>query len=43
MSPMDFLKFVLVLALLGVVGYFYNNWAYRDSEDCDGAVGGGVD
>ena len=33
MSPMDFLKFVLVLVLLGVVGYFYNNWAYRDKED----------
>lgn len=33
MSPMDFLKFVLVLALLGVVGYLYNNCAYRDKDD----------
>ena len=33
MSPMDFLKFVIVLALLGVVGYLYNNWAYRDKDD----------
>ncbi len=33
MSPMDFLKFVLGLALFAVAGYFYNNWAYRDKDD----------
>ena len=33
MSPLDFLQFVLVFALLGVAGYFYNNWAYRDKDD----------
>ena len=33
MSPVDFLKFILILALLGVAGYFYNNWAYRDKDD----------
>ena len=33
MSPMDFVKFILVLSLLGVLGYFYHNWAYRDKDD----------
>ena len=29
----DFLKLVLILAVVAFFGWIYNNWAYRDKDD----------